>query len=1135
MARIGHWVAADAGATGTALPDRSASGATGTLTAGCTWTTIASEAAVRCPANDYVDVADHARWDFAASTFTFWVRGSLRAIGGALGLLSHSPGGGVQPKWALSFGQSADRLCLHWDGGPTVSGDAITLSINTKYVWAIRRNGAAWTFWVFDAAGTQIANGTASNSSAFADCTATLKLGYGGESFFASDIDVIAVRMDDAARTDTDVAAIAAVPDLADPGAGAALAGTATITVSATGTLTGGTAVLPVGHWIAADGYGGTTIRDRSPSGADGTLTAGCTWETIGGEQAVRCPASDYVSVPHHPRWDLPGPFTLIFRGRFNLVGTYGQPGFIAHSQGSGYVPKWMAAWGYPSGPRTGFAGGGAYAGNTWTLDSATHGLAIRCAVDAGAVPPVFTVTFFRDGAIDGVATSTTPRDVTTTAPPLTLGWGGEAFFDSTISWIVQRVYDVALPDGAVFAAMAEDALPPPPISNELAGTATITVTTTAQLLVQANLSGFATIALTASGDLTRAGADLAGAATITLTATGGLTPEPALLTGRARIVLTAAGALAYLPEMRPLRDAAIQRPVGTVETEGGTPVAGVLKFTIDCAMDTPADGWTAEVAGAALLIAPDDAATVALAIGLLNALDVPVLAQQLQDGRILERRLIGRADERRTYLRGVDALERTFRIQRAVRYAPDPPPEPLPGGVDEIETKVGDWTARTIAADLLAGTGFTLIWQVRDYRFRETFDATGSLYDLLRELVAPWDQAPPLGVDITAAGTTILVQPRTLAPPAQLTMTIAASRLVELELARGRRQPYIGQVVLEGAPEGSFFDSTPGDDPPDIPTGSELVVSYAYPVYDRLNNEVSRVEGERTYRMPDHLLIKHVAREHQKAPNGLVVHVKTETTDTTYEPSSYGPQGPLTQPLPLQATKSILTYVPAPGPPGSMALVETAREETSWKYDERRFLVATTTKRFKRATTGGVITFPEIEHILEQRTVKLDGWVELATTRTTYDPATKKTTGSVSLQTQDQAGLPPGGPRRPAAYESATFGGSVTTRPGQPGRVTAVISEDETAIPVRYSNPNLTREVLEVILAQWRAVSGIVPYHLRGTGPAIADVTKGSGLHLTEFRDADGTLIPLDPAQVRRIAFDYEDTRERAGSTCAL
>src|SRR3990167_3574577 len=94
-----------------------------------------------------------------------------------------------------------------------------------------------------------------------------------------------------------------------------------------------------IGHWVAKDSGGvGTNLPDRSESGANGTLTGGCTWATINGEAAVNCPVGDSVEVPDHARWVL-GDFIAI--GRLSFNGTSGKSGFFSHEPGGGFQPKW--------------------------------------------------------------------------------------------------------------------------------------------------------------------------------------------------------------------------------------------------------------------------------------------------------------------------------------------------------------------------------------------------------------------------------------------------------------------------------------------------------------------------------------------------------------------------------------------------------------------------------------------------------------------------------------------------------------------------------------------------------------------------------------------------------------------------
>jgi hypothetical protein len=746
-------------------------------------------------------------------------------------------------------------------------------------------------------------------------------------------------------------------------------------------------------------------------------------------------------------------------------------------------------------------------------------------------------------------------------------------------------------------------------VPARLEGTATLRLTAGGNLAVRAALAGFASLRLTATGSLGTPPAALAGTATLrltavsatlttngtpiaasaslTLSAVGDLTPVRAALAARARLVLTAAGALVSYPELRLLRSADIHRPVGYVEeTSPGTARLNVLRFTLESSLDTPADGWTAEVAGAALMTAPNDEALYRLSVGLFNAEDAEVVAAHIASGRILDRRLVGRWPERRTYIRGLDAIERTFALRRRVRYVPtdgqvvvlrtreqelqtaltarraeiqtlrleDPAPDTearitslqrivtdLETGVvaareAEVPEKVGTWTASAIAADLLVGTGLTVSWECRDYTMAAPFDAVGTVWELLQRLVEPWNQVPPFGVDVWSAGTVVRVRARTLRPPADLTMTVAESRLVELDLGDRRRLPLIGTVNLEGridaaGSEEFHGETTPGIGEPVLPVlSSEMTVEFHQ---DMVNGSVS---GTRTYRMPDKLLIRYEEWVESFVPGAGYWVTKHETQTYEYEDSHYGPHGPLNQPMPLSSTKEIETLQKAADDPNVLILTLTSREEVVWKYDHRRFLESKETRRYTRSTEGAVVGYPLTENIIETWTPQADGWFALVTTTNRFDPKTGQFSSVATQKPQDLAGFPPGGPR--LNWSFSTF---ITAPEGPdpgdpvPVRVYAVVSTDPTAIPFAYNNPNLTRGDLDYILQQCRDASGLVEYPLRGNGPALADIVKGSALHLTEYVDADGSPIPLDPALVRGISFEYEDTPASSRSTCVI
>lgn len=744
-------------------------------------------------------------------------------------------------------------------------------------------------------------------------------------------------------------------------------------------------------------------------------------------------------------------------------------------------------------------------------------------------------------------------------------------------------------------------------IAARLAGEATLALTAApANLATQAQLAGFAQLRLTAAGAFQSLGAvlggsavlrltaapaglvvtgvatALAGTAVLTLVATGDLQPSQAKLAGRAVLRLRASGALAAGTdlEFRQLRADAIQRPVAHLEQTAPTAAPlNVLRFTLESSLDTPADGWTAEVAGAALMLAADDEALYRLALGFLNAADEEVLAAQLSSGRILDRRLVGRATERRTYLRGYDALERTFRIQHRARYVPeagvtlvldssakqlqetltlrqaerqttDDPARAtaldrmvidLEHGLQmardaEVPEIVGTWTAASIAAALVAGTGLTVSWECRNYTFAEPFDAVGTLYQLLRKLAEPWSQVEPFGVDITAVGTVVRVRHRSKAPPPDLTLTVKESRLVEVDLGNRRRLPLIGRVELEGRLDetGSGFysgESAPGIGEPTLP-----VIGYDQTVEFREFIANGEVSGTRTYRMPDKLLIAYEEWVDQLIPGYGYWITKHETMTLDFEDSHYGPHGPLSQPLPLASHKEIETLVDVGE--GTLLLTLTSKEDVTWKYDDQRFLLAKETLRYKRNTEGAVVGFPLVESIVETWTKLADGWYQLITTHNTFDPKTGKWSSTETANPQDLAGYPPGGPR--LHWSFSTFISAPVREATESGayshvRVVATISSDPTAVPLRYANANLTRQDLEFILEQAREASGLVEYPLRGRGPALPDVIKGSAIHLTEYWDHDGTPIPLEPALVRGISFDYRDTRTDPAFECVL
>lgn len=206
-----------------------------------------------------------------------------------------------------------------------------------------------------------------------------------------------------------------------------------------------------IAHWVAFDAGGsGSTLPNRIDGADDGTLSGGCSWDTVGGEAVVRCPSADYVEVPDRAYWTLLD-YTLIARVHFYSAS--GVPGILSHSTGAGGT-KWVWQYGHTVGGMGVHINPGNITinGTTFTLATQLYSLAV------GRQDSDSAIDFYRDGADDDGG-GLTLADFPDPAATLKLGWGGEAFFNSDVGIATMRIYDTKLTGAAIFAAMTQDAL----------------------------------------------------------------------------------------------------------------------------------------------------------------------------------------------------------------------------------------------------------------------------------------------------------------------------------------------------------------------------------------------------------------------------------------------------------------------------------------------------------------------------------------------------------------------------------------------------------------------------------------------------------------------------------------------------
>ena len=219
-------------------------------------------------------------------------------------------------------------------------------------------------------------------------------------------------------------------------------------------------------HCMALDAAAsGTTLPDRSSSGADGTLSASCTWVNVGlpAEAAVLCPVGHKVSFADHARWD--GLDEGIMLARFVMVGNFGtNPAWMAHSEGSGSTHKWAYHVntdfsGEQQGIHVNNAGTNQFvrSGVQWNplkSGKVAHSVALKRKLNAGN----YDHKWYNTTSL--IATTTGTQALPSVSASLTIGYGGESYFDGDIAMIAVRLYDDPddLDDTGVLTALADDA-----------------------------------------------------------------------------------------------------------------------------------------------------------------------------------------------------------------------------------------------------------------------------------------------------------------------------------------------------------------------------------------------------------------------------------------------------------------------------------------------------------------------------------------------------------------------------------------------------------------------------------------------------------------------------------------------------
>lgn len=552
--------------------------------------------------------------------------------------------------------------------------------------------------------------------------------------------------------------------------------------------------------------------------------------------------------------------------------------------------------------------------------------------------------------------------------------------------------------------------------------------------------------------------------------------------------------------------------------------IAGALRNQIQATLELAADGFETEVPASSHFTAAAETDRVTVVAGFADAGGVVASVRQLKDGVVDAYELIVRPEQLLTRLVGRDPvallLDRTVR-KRFVRFPERPVLDEVPEADLGIETLVADagtgrWTASEIARNLVEGVGLTLQWEVRDWEPLEDFDAVGRPIDLLRQLVAPWDQVEPFKVDLFVQNDTVIARQRRLAPEPDYRYAVFDARIENLVVRKSRPGRY-GLVRLEGEADlgqtGEFTETTQSE------------------TLDAAGNVWVRIVETTTFRLPDRIVLKTVRQVYGRSVVGVTrVEIGGSTTFTvvyglrlisertiTYEwDSSLLDRGQIVN-LPrlrrvrntgtqlksffwfftsdvttLQALDQIATEAPLSGP-----------EDTDFTYDAEGFLKEQL--RTARHTLNGLPTEQEI--ISYQRI----GPAQYLESVMLYRGQAGKLT-LVSHRTRLQGGYPPGGP------VGGAVSGPTPASIQEPKAVSVqqTISTDPTAQDVIFTNRSLTKADLDFILSLYQQASGLWQYELTFDAVTMPWLTKGTVIELTGLLAEDGvTPIVLKPALV--------------------
>jgi len=616
-------------------------------------------------------------------------------------------------------------------------------------------------------------------------------------------------------------------------------------------------------------------------------------------------------------------------------------------------------------------------------------------------------------------------------------------------------------------------------------------------------------------------------------------------------------------------------------------------QVSLDSTMELLADFFNAEAAGADLFTTGAFGDQMTISLGLSNV-GVIQTVTQINNGFIDEWELTIDPKTQVTRVRGRDAsapaldriFEKTYIFQEVTQGFG--PPGLSQNTLAQIKAAqktsilfpnghlfaVGRFTARQIAQDLLSSVGLNLSWQVRDYNILSTFQARGRVAETLKRLIEPWVQVEPFRADMFLQGSTVIIRYRQTfsggAPGAKsipltptYVMSIAQMRRGMIRI-RKRVTRTVGRLRLLGQLQNQNLTDVSVDNPNQ---NTETVI-----IQSSLANGVTTVTRS-VYLLPQNLLKeqdKDVYSPITAASGSLTYPLALPTQPTgegnqnlgiNIEPFVGVPQSP-SIPASLGVSVSVPASVGSSGA-GATPGIQTLHEEIRNNYIDTPIgplpdVQETKTSEFDQSVNGLLpakwiikryvydANFQTVSETTTTQTFLNGGWGFDSMNIKTY---TDVAPGMTEIVTEDYAAPVPsstggtaGIPWTLVKRDSQIAAGHRAGGSGRgffipngsqaqvPIELDFLLSTASFAVPVEYSNQNLSRADLQFLAAMFSAENSLnFEFEVSFSGVAMPWLQRGVIIQITGLTDPDGNAITLPPLLVTEVRTSYDESKASA------